>query len=55
MGLKGLIQTLSLLVQCQLDKLTLSLDESMLEFICQPEEQWRLPPHKSNSFTLSKN
>ncbi len=50
-----IIETLSLLVQCQLDKLTLSLDEYMLEFICRPEEQWRLPPHKSNSFTLSKN
>ncbi|CAF2720610.1 unnamed protein product [Rotaria sp. Silwood2] len=45
---QSLIQTLSLLIRNQLDQLTLTFDEEMIELIRKPEKPWRIAPHASN-------
>ncbi|CAF4602510.1 unnamed protein product [Rotaria socialis] len=51
---ESLIKTLSLLIQYQLDQLTLSLDEHILEFIRQPEVLCRFPVHKRKLMVMFK-
>ncbi|CAF3849742.1 unnamed protein product [Rotaria sordida] len=51
---QSLIQTLSLLIQNQLNQLTLTFDEEMIELIRKSEEPWKIDPHASNELFVTE-
>ncbi|CAF0998932.1 unnamed protein product [Rotaria sordida] len=51
---QSLIQTLSLLIQNQLNQLTLTFDEEMIELIRKSEEPWKIDPHARKQIMMLK-